>query len=255
MSLMRESLLAAAMASVTSRSRVSGFWPPEASSSARRTESPDSCSTNSPCGAMTRAAVRGTAGMEVCRAARTNPKIISSSARCSTLRIPSRIRQTSPKNPLRPDPALIQRSDLLVDAGGLARQFAQVVQLGAAHIAAALHADFADRGAESLEHALDTLAVGNLAHGEGGIEAAVLLRDDHALVGLNALAITFHHFDLHDDGVAGIEVRQLACRPLAVEFLDDLIHNYCLARSFLNSSNKSRSSSLMPRRSSSSGRR
>ena len=94
---------------------------------------------------MTSAALRGTIGMEVCRAARTNPKMMSISARCSTLRIPSRIRQTSPKNPLRADPALIQRSDLLVDAGGLTGQFAQVVQLGAAYIAAALHADFADR--------------------------------------------------------------------------------------------------------------
>src|SRR5580704_7750966 len=255
MSLIRESVFARAMDSVTSLSRVSGSGPPEASPSARRTESPDSWSTNSPCGAMTRAALRGTIGMEVCRAARTNPKIMSISARCSTLRIPSRIRQTSPKNPLRADPALIQCSDLLVDAGCFARQLTQVVQLRTAYIAAALHADFADRGAEGLEHALDTFAVGNLAHGEGRVEAAVLLRDDHTLVGLNALAITFHHFDLHDDGIAGIEVRKLACRPLAVEFLDDLIHNYCLARSFLNSSNNSRSSSLMPRRSSSSGRR
>src|ERR1700743_3787887 len=204
---------------------------------------------------MTRAALRGTIGMEVCRAASTNPKMMSINARCSTLRIPSRIRQTSPKNPLRADPALIQSSDFLVDAGCLARQFAQVVQLGAAHVAAALHADFADRRAESLKHALHTFAVGNFAHGERRIEAAVLLCDDHTLVGLNALAITLHHFDLNDDGVAGIEVRKLACRPLAVEFLDDLIHSYCLARSFLNSSNNSRSASLMPRRSSSSGRR
>src|ERR1700722_18720992 len=116
---------------------------------------------------MTSAALRGTIGMEVCRAARTNPKITSISARCSTLRTPSRIRQTSPKNPLRADPELIQCSDLLVDASGFARQFAQVVQLGATHIAAALHTDFADRGAESLENTLDTFAVRDLAHGEG----------------------------------------------------------------------------------------
>src|ERR1700678_2142437 len=111
---------------------------------------------------MTRAALRGTAGMEVCSAARTNPKIMSISARCSTLRIPSRIRQTSPKNPLRADPALIQCSDLLIDAGCFSRQFAQVVQLGAADIAAALHAVLTNRGAESLEHAFYALAVGNL---------------------------------------------------------------------------------------------
>src|ERR1700735_3041305 len=113
---------------------------------------------------MTRAALRGTAGMEVCRAARMNPKITSISARCSTLRIPSRIRQTSPKNPLRADPALIQCSDLLVDAGSFARQLAQVVQLGAAYVAAALHADFADRGAESLEHAFHAFTMRDFAH-------------------------------------------------------------------------------------------
>src|ERR1700733_8155848 len=151
------------MASITSFSRVSGAGPPEASPKARRTESPDNCSTNSPCGAITSAAVRGTMGIEVCSAARTNPKMTSISTRCNVLRIPSRIRQISPKNPLRADPELIQCSDFLVDASRFTRQFTQVVQLGAAHVAAALHADFADRGAEGLEYALNAFAVRNLA--------------------------------------------------------------------------------------------
>src|SRR5271163_4885905 len=145
------------MASVTSLSRVSGAGVPEASPKARRTGSPASCSTNSPCGAMTRAAVCGTIGTEVCRAARMNPNITSNNARCRTLRVPSRIRQISPKNPLRADPALIQCSDLLVNARGLAGQVAQIIQLGAPHRTAPLDADFADRRAESLEHPFHTL--------------------------------------------------------------------------------------------------
>src|SRR6202021_4266338 len=76
-------------------------------------------------------------------------------------------------------------SDFLVDARSFAGQITQVVQLGTPNRAAALHADFADRGAESLEHALHSLAVRNLAHRERRIEAAVLLGEDATLVGLN----------------------------------------------------------------------
>src|SRR6202021_3333098 len=74
-------------------------------------------------------------------------------------------------------------SDFLVDARRFAGQITQVVQLGAPNRAAALHADFADRGAESLEHAFHSLAVRNFAHRERRIEAAILLRGDHAFEG------------------------------------------------------------------------
>src|SRR5665213_1704348 len=258
------------MASITSFSRVSGAGPPEASPNARRTGSLDNCSTSSPSGAITRAAVRGTLGMEVCRAARTKPKITSKRIRCRTLRIPSSRRHTSPKNPKRAAPVVIQRLglsrnawglsrsalELLVDACRLARQIPQVVQLGAPHGAVALHADFADRRTESLKNPLHAFTVRNFAHCERGIEAAIFFGDNHAFIGLNALAITLHHFDLDDDGIAGVEIRQLTRCAFAVQFLDDFVHNSRpLARSILNSSNNARSSSLMPRRSSSSGRR
>ena len=108
MSLTRESLLAACTASITSFNSVSGAGPPEASPTARRTGSLDSCSTSSPSGAITSAADFGTPGMEVCSSARTNPKITSSKTSSSTRRIWSRIRQTSPKNAARADPMVIR---------------------------------------------------------------------------------------------------------------------------------------------------
>src|ERR1700734_3267209 len=58
--------------------------------------------------------------------------------------------------------------DLLVDAGCLAGQIAQVIKLGTTHRAAALDAHLADRRTEGLEYALHALAVRDLAYGERG---------------------------------------------------------------------------------------
>src|SRR5215472_2158478 len=108
-----------------------------------------------------------------------------------------------PKSPRRAN------SDLLLDARRLACEVAQVIKLGAAHAAAALHHDVADRGAVGLESALDALAVRDLAHRERGVEPAVAARDHDAFVRLHALAVALDHLHLHDHGIAGLEVRYL----------------------------------------------
>src|SRR6185295_14413949 len=115
-------------------------------------------------------------------------------------------------------------SHFFFDAGRFAGQIAQVVQLGAAHVAATLDRDRADRRAVRLKHALDAFAVGNLAHGEGRVEAAVAARDDDALVGLHAFAVAFLHLHLDDHGVAGREVRNLLVEAFALELGNDVAH-------------------------------
>src|SRR5687768_5885117 len=60
-------------------------------------------------------------------------------------------------------PLIRMRLDLLFDARGFTGQIAQIVQLGATHIAAALYSDRTERRAVSLEDTLHTFAVGNLA--------------------------------------------------------------------------------------------
>src|SRR5690606_6045217 len=85
---------------------------------------------------------------------------------------------------------------VLADAGGLAFQTTQVIELGATDLATTLDLDRFDGRAVALEHALDAGAVRDLAHGEGGVQAAVALGDDHALVGLDALAVAFLHLDV-----------------------------------------------------------
>src|SRR5207253_1501723 len=93
--------------------------------------------------------------------------------------------------------------ELLLDARRLARALAQVVQLGAAHVAAALHFDGRDQRAVDLESALDAFAAADLAHDEAGVQAAVALGNDDAFVGLHALAAAFDDVDIDDHRVAG----------------------------------------------------
>src|SRR5690606_12725013 len=87
------------------------------------------------------------------------------------------------------------RLQLLADARRLAGTPAQVVELRAPHVALALQFDRGDQRRVRLERALDAFAAADLAHDERRVEAAVALRDHHALVGLHALAFAFD--DVH----------------------------------------------------------
>src|SRR5690606_31458934 len=113
--------------------------------------------------------------------------------------------------------------EVFLDARLAAFQPAQVVQLAGAHGPAALDLHRIDGGAVHLEHALDAVAVRNLAHGEGRVEAGVLLADVHALVGPGALAVAFLALDVDDDGIAGAALRQLALCLFGFEFLQQRV--------------------------------
>ena len=78
----------------------------------------------------------------------------------------------------------------LDDAGRLAAAAAQIIELGAAHLAAADDLDLGDVGRVDREHALHALAVGDLAHGEVLVDAAAGAGDDDALVGLRSRTLS-----------------------------------------------------------------
>src|SRR4026209_1903930 len=236
---MRSSSRASRIASTRSRSSVwLGAWR-RLSASARSIGSPVSCSTIGPCGAITRAALSGTDGIECEKATQRPPNSASSRTRCRIFRRVSRPPQSQPsRRPsalnmrrwVAPRPAPASASNLLFDARCLAGAVAQVVELCAAHVAAALHGDRAERRAVGLEHALDALAVRDLAHGERGVEPAVAARDHHTLVGLDTLAVAFFDFYLDDDGVARAEVRHLALHALSFERGNDVGHGSTLSQ-------------------------
>src|SRR5689334_13501844 len=75
---------------------------------------------------------------------------------------------------------------LLDDAGRLAAQLAQVIQLGATDLAAAHHLDRVDHRRHHGEYALDAFAVGNLADGEALVEPAAGTANADAFIGLHA---------------------------------------------------------------------
>lgn len=100
----------------------------------------------------------------------------------------------------------------LFDAGALAAEFAQIVQLGAADAAEALDFDLGDAGAVKGENPLHADAVADLADGEAFADAAVLAGDDDAFEGLKTLAGAFLDLDGNAHGVAGAEGGDFALR-------------------------------------------
>src|SRR3546814_7634542 len=74
---------------------------------------------------------------------------------------------------------------LFFDARRLARAAAQVVQLGAAHIAAALDFDTGDLRRVQLERTFDSFTRRDLAHDESRIQATIALGNHDAFVGLH----------------------------------------------------------------------
>src|SRR5258705_10886049 len=98
---------------------------------------------------------------------------------------------------------------LLDDAGRLAAQVAQVIQLGAAHLAAAHHLDRIDHRRHHREDAFHAFGVGNLAHRETLVEPAAGAADADAFIRLHARAVALDHLDVDDHGVARPEFRNL----------------------------------------------
>src|SRR3954468_10985196 len=111
----------------------------------------------------------------------------------------------------------------LADAGGLAAQGAQVVQLGAAHPALAHHLDALQHGRMQREGTLHADAARDLADLEGLAHTAVLAADADALEGLDTLLVTLAHADVHADGVAGTEAGDVVPQVLLLG-LDERMH-------------------------------
>src|SRR5215470_6383254 len=94
----------------------------------------------------------------------------------------------------------------LDDARRLAAAAAQIIELGAADLAAAHDLDRVDHRRIEREHALDALAIGDLANREVLVEARARAADADALVSLDAALLALDHLDVDEHGVARLEV-------------------------------------------------
>src|SRR5690606_28558330 len=98
---------------------------------------------------------------------------------------------------------------LLPDAGRLAAQVAQVVELRPADVAAADDLGRVDGGAVDRERPLNADAVAGLADGEGLAGAAALAPDHHALEDLDLGPVALGDAHVHLERVARTEVRDV----------------------------------------------
>src|SRR3954453_14191874 len=117
----------------------------------------------------------------------------------------------------RADASARDRLPLLLDLGGLAAQFAEVVQLGPADVTAGDDLDLLDDRGVHREGPLDADAEADLAHGEGLAGAAALAADHDALEDLDARAGALDDADVHLDGVAGTELGDVVAQRIGVE--------------------------------------
>lgn len=78
----------------------------------------------------------------------------------------------------------------------------EVIELRAADLTLADGLDLLNGGSVDGEHLFHTDAIGDAAHGDGLLDAAVLLGDDGAFEDLDTLAVSFLDMDVNADGVA-----------------------------------------------------
>jgi len=112
----------------------------------------------------------------------------------------------------------------LDNARGLSAPAAQIVELGAAHLAAANDLDRIDHRRVKRKDALDAFAVGNLAHREVLVQPRSGAADAHAFVGLHTGAVAFDDLDVDDQRIPRLEIGDfLAGRKLRHLFVFDLL--------------------------------
>src|ERR1700750_370816 len=99
---------------------------------------------------------------------------------------------------------------LLLDLRLLAAEVAQVVELGAAHVAAGHELDVVDDRRVHREGALDADLEADFADREGLADALARTADDDALEHLDASACALDDVDVDLHVVAGAEVRDVA---------------------------------------------
>src|SRR5450830_781797 len=121
-------------------------------------------------------------------------------------------------------PALLGRDGvpLLLDLGLLAAQRAEVVQLRAAHVTARDDLDGLEARGVHRERALDTDAEADLADREGLADPAAAARDDDALEHLDPCARAFDDLDVHLEGVAGAEGRDVGPQRCGIDLVEGM---------------------------------
>src|SRR5690606_23579680 len=113
---------------------------------------------------------------------------------------------------------------LLLDLLGLTAKIPQVVELGSADVAAALHLDLlVDRGMDR-EGPLHADPEAHLANGEGLLQPATGTGDHHTGEDLDPGPVALDHLHVHPHRVTGPELRHVGAEGCLVDLADQLVH-------------------------------
>lgn len=99
------------------------------------------------------------------------------------------------------------------------------MEFGAADLAAVGDLDFGDARGVDREDALDALAVGDFADGEGGVDGRSVACDDEAGEDLDTFLATFDNAAMDLDGVSDVEISDVWLELLLLDFLNDGGHD------------------------------
>lgn len=105
--------------------------------------------------------------------------------------------------------------------GSLADAVTEVMELGAADLAAVDHFDLGDAGGVKGEHTLDTLTVRYLADSEGSVDFGATAGNDQAFENLNTLLAAFDNTAMHLDPVTDVEIHVLL-KLFLFDFINDV---------------------------------
>ena len=111
---------------------------------------------------------------------------------------------------------------LLLHLGSLTNTIAQVVELGSADVATGPDLDAVDDRRVDREGPLNPDTETELANRERFADSAALALYDHALEQLHALAVALDHADVHLEGIAGVEVRNVVTKVLVIDEIGGL---------------------------------
>ncbi len=114
--------------------------------------------------------------------------------------------------------------DSFLEAGGLASELAQIVQLRAAYLPGAHHIDMIDNRRMHGENALHAVAEAHLANRDGLAHSGILAGNHRALERLQTLLVAFSDSYVNANGVAGpkLGMRRFAA-ILADKFRDKCV--------------------------------
>lgn len=118
-------------------------------------------------------------------------------------------------------------SSALDEEGAFADPLAEVMKLGATHLAFVGYFDLGNTWSVNWEYALDAFAIRNLTNCECSVDAAAAFGDHETCEDLDALFATFNHSAMDFHGVAHVERGDVLFELLLFDFLDDVHGRGC----------------------------